>query len=83
MIYDLQESDDGVKPKPRHHSFELVQYVLYAAALKSSFILSLAVHFLVVVPLVWHFFTVGTFALVQLTLKIEFSRRILFYFNRV
>ena len=29
------------------------------------------------------FFTVGTFALVQLTLKIKFSRCILFYFNRV
>ena len=59
MIYDLQESDDGVKPKLRHHSFEIVQYVLYAAALKSSFILSLAVYFLVVVPLVWHFFYRG------------------------
>ena len=59
MIYDLQESDDGVKPKPRLHSFELVQYVLYAAALTSSFILSLAEHFLVVVPLVWHFFYRG------------------------
>ena len=39
VIYDLQESDDGFKPKARHHSFEIVQYVLYTASLKSSFLL--------------------------------------------
>ena len=39
-MYDLQESDDGFKPKARRHSFEIVQYVLYTASLKSSFIVS-------------------------------------------
>ena len=39
VIYDLQESDDDFKPKARHHSFEIVQYVLYTASLKSSFLL--------------------------------------------
>ena len=39
-MYDLQESDDGFKPKARQNSFEIVQYVLYTASLKSSFIVS-------------------------------------------
>ena len=39
-MYDLQESDDGFKPKACHHSFEIVQYVLYTASLKSRFIVS-------------------------------------------
>ena len=64
MIYDLQESDDGVKPKLRHHSFEIVQYVLYVAAMESSFILSLAIYFSVVVPLVWHSFYRGHICMV-------------------
>ena len=39
-MYDLQESDDDFKPKVRQHNFEIVQYVLYTASLKSSFIVS-------------------------------------------
>ena len=36
-IYDLQESDDGFKPKARDHSFEIFQYVLYTAYWKVAF----------------------------------------------